>query len=110
MEQAASILTFLFSFNDDIRRFQWWILQVIGTGTIGVLTQLQDTADAAHPNFILSGLFMLGMVLAIWVLLSANARRFHAFDKSGWNNLWLFMPLIGPLYILYACGIKSENA
>ena len=41
--------------------------------------------------------------LLIWVLpgLAVSVRRLHDIGKSGWNVLWVFLPIIGWIMLLY---------
>lgn len=36
-------------------------------------------------------------------------RRFHDSDHSGWNILWILVPIVGEVRILYSCGLQSKR-
>ena len=70
-------------------------------------------------NFIVSivltllGLDLILGLYGLFVLVSGWAvfcRRMHDINKSGWNWLWLFLPLVGPIIILvYLCIPTKEG-
>ena len=33
--------------------------------------------------------------------LAFGARRLHDINKSGWNQLWVLIPLLGAIYLIY---------
>ena len=43
--------------------------------------------------------------------LAVAVRRYHDVNKSGWNHLWLFVPIIGYIVVLvYLCSASvNEN-
>ncbi len=47
--------------------------------------------------------FSLGTIYSILVIvpgLAVGARRLHDIGKSGWNQLWMFLPIIGVIYLI----------
>ena len=48
-------------------------------------------------------------LLAFIPSLSVAVRRLHDVNKSGWNMLWIFLPLIGIFYVLYLEIIKGSE-
>ena len=47
-------------------------------------------------------------ILCIIPSLSVTIRRLHDVNKSGWNLLWIFLPIIGAIYLIYLY-IKKGN-
>ena len=47
-------------------------------------------------------------ILCIIPYLSVTIRRLHDVNKSGWNLLWIFLPIIGAIYLIYLY-IKKGN-
>lgn len=40
--------------------------------------------------------------------LAVGARRLHDINRSGWNLLWLFLPLLGAIYLIYLLVQPSD--
>ena len=40
-------------------------------------------------------------LLALIPSLSLTIRRLHDVNKSGWNLIWIFLPIIGAIYLIY---------
>lgn len=84
----------------------WWFVLV--TGIAGFVASILDGivfgSGLSDPNWISTAL-NLGLFLPI---LSVIFRRLHDHGKSGWNVCWMFLPLLGALYILYLMIIDGE--
>jgi uncharacterized membrane protein YhaH (DUF805 family) len=106
--QFMSSAAGLFSFKGRITRGEWWALQVLVCIIVGVAIYLRIHTGNAEPHLIAHLAGLLLNVAGLWIGLAAAARRFHDRGKSGWNALWQLLPIIGSIYILYACGI-TEN-
>ena len=69
-------------------------------------------------NFLVSlvcsllGLESLSLDYALFVLIpgwAVFARRMHDVNRSGWNWLWLFLPLIGAIIVLVFLCTPSKS-
>ena len=59
-----------------------------------------------------SSIGILGTIFNLIVLipsLSITARRLHDINKSGWNLLWMLIPIFGALYIIILNILKSTD-
>lgn len=109
----------LFTIEGRIPRSQYWLamLMYIGVavaaalvayllsslfpGTVGGDGSVTVTGIAALPYILLS----LGYtVLSIWSGICVNAKRCHDRGRSGWFQLIILIPLIGPLWYMIECG------
>ncbi len=91
------------------RRKEYWffilINAIISIG-LSIVDQIIGTANAE------SGFGVLGTVYALVILVPAIAvtiRRLHDTNKSGWWILIIFIPIIGPLVLLYFMIIDSDE-
>ena len=46
----------------------------------------------------------------VWVLpsLAVAVRRLHDIGKSGWNLLWILLPIVGAIMLIYWCCQDSQ--
>lgn len=65
-----------------------WLIVLI-LGGMGEVFIIFRTIDAMY------GIAVLIPSLALFV------RRMHDINKSGWNILWIFVPLLGWIYLVY---------
>ena len=49
------------------------------------------------------------LIIAIWIVFAANAKRYHDLGKSGWNSLLCFIPIIGPPYLFLKLGVSKNG-
>lgn len=91
----------------------WWfylgllLIGFVGQVLVGFLTVLS-------PIFGLLGAVIVGIVMLLLNIsaLCCSVRRLHDRDKSGWNLLWMLLPLLGVLYLLVLWmlpGTDGEN-
>ena len=107
-EEQPNIHVFiLFSFDGRITRltfWKYWIAVVVVGSLVGVLPYLASLADfqpiTTAVLVVYYGYAVIGVVS--WAALSI--KRWHDLGKSGWWNLVLFIPLIGPIWWLIAVG------
>ncbi len=109
----------LFTIDGRIPRSQYWlaVLIYIGAsvavtmvvyalnsllaGSIGEDGDAAITGIAAVPYILL----LLGYtVLSIWSGICVNAKRCHDRGRSGWFQLIMLIPLIGPLWYMIESG------
>jgi uncharacterized membrane protein YhaH (DUF805 family) len=80
-----------------------------GAAGMAALRQQQEQnalfrANRSPPN-VMPILFLASIVVA-W---SVTTRRFHDTGRSGWNNLWWFLPVIGQFILIIFCIFPSEK-
>ncbi len=99
----------LFSFNGRIRRLHYW-LGAIGSGIVlGVIAGVGISLGAmlSHgegPGVVGGLVYVIVMVLAIWIGLALQIKRWHDRDKS-WVWIFIsFIPIVGPIWVLVECG------
>lgn len=101
-----------FSVSGRYGRTMFWVTMAISTGLSWLSGQLAFRKathengfimpDTSDPRFWVSaGL----VVLAFWFSAVACIKRLHDRGKSGWWYLLLFVPVIGPLWVLVALGL-----
>ena len=46
----------------------------------------------------------------VWLLpgLAVSVRRLHDIGKSGWNLLWILLPIVGAIMLIYWCCQDSQ--
>ncbi|MDQ4062232.1 MAG: DUF805 domain-containing protein [Pseudomonadota bacterium] len=92
----------LTSFEGRINRQPFWmatlVLVVINIIASVVITALFGDSTLAQLLQLLVALALLYPSLAV------AAKRWHDRDKSGWWNLIVLIPLVGPLWYVIECG------
>ena len=84
--------------------FWYWVLAtfIIGfvVGFVGVLT-VGESATNAISNILQLALLLPGLAVAV--------RRLHDTGRSGWNLLWVLLPLVGAIIlIVFYCQASRE--
>ena len=101
----------LFSFSGRIPRSAFWIVSSI-MAPIGTATgyQLFITHDTGLIRVAVLTVYVLWLITSIWISLAIYAKRWHDCGKSGWMSLVLFIPLVGPFWLLGYCGfVKGQS-
>ena len=84
----------------------WWF--VLATTIAGFVTGILDGIifgiEVSDPTWITLAL-QFGLFLPT---LSVIFRRLHDHGKSGWNICWIFLPLLGAIYLIYLMIIDGE--
>lgn len=105
--QGMSIWQLWFSFRGRASRSVYWLGLVVPSIVIYVLLVIADHAvgtlhyidPTAQPIGIMSAVFSIFM---IWPNLAVGAKRCHDRDRTGWFQLILLIPIIGPIwYVIY---------
>ena len=109
----------LFGFNGRIGRGMWWLAQVVGIPIIylvgaSLLVGLvaASPAETAQDLNIVLGASMIFILVAafitgVWINFSSTIQRYHDRGKSGFWSLMLFIPIIGPIWVIIECGFCS---
>jgi uncharacterized membrane protein YhaH (DUF805 family) len=109
----------LFGFNGRIGRGMWWLAQVIGIPIIylvgaSLLVGLvaASPAETAQDLNIVLGVSMIlilaaAFITGVWINFSSTIQRYHDRGKSGFWSLILFIPIIGPIWVIIECGFCS---
>jgi uncharacterized membrane protein YhaH (DUF805 family) len=83
-------------------QFWYWVLFVI-LGHVGV------SIAAGLYFFPLAPLLPLLWSLAVFVPnIAVCTRRLHDTNRTGWQQLWAFVPLFGWIYLMYLCVQPSD--
>ncbi|MEN9704210.1 MAG: hypothetical protein RLZZ393_89 [Pseudomonadota bacterium] len=101
MSWFLAVLRQYATFRGRARRREYWTYLLVYFGFY-ILCMLADmltgTFDLETEGGLLSGLYILGMVLPS---LAVSVRRLHDTDRSGWWLLIGFVPLLGQIVLLY---------
>ena len=118
------ITSVLFSFNGRISRSEYWLkgvlvivaaiiaLQILTAIIVAAAGSGAAAADDADTGIaaLFAGLgialllWFLAAIPLLWITLALYAKRFHDRGKTGWMALVVFIPIIGPFWILIECG------
>ena len=124
-------LAYYFSFTGRMSRSQFWLKFQLPALIFGALYMALYTVEYphmfdmfTHPNpdltpeqmqalmqpvdnplvRLVGTLFGIAQLALFIAILSANVRRYHDRDKSGWWVLIMLIPFIGPLWLLIEIG------
>lgn len=75
---------------------------------IGAVCSFSTSKDGIHPIMIKSLITIFNVGLFI-PSISVSIRRLHDVNKSGWNMLWLFLPVIGIIILIIYWLQKSDK-
>ena len=93
-----------FLFDGEIGRRAWWFSIVLCVAVYLVLLGIIFGG-------VFGGYLWLPLVVAyLWAIFAINAKRWHSLNRSGWNSLVWFIPIFGPLYVLYHLGFQPPAA
>lgn len=115
-EAVVSVFSKYATFSGRATRSEYWYFGlfniIIIWGLIGVCTLLGAIFQGSDGAF---GGFMIGNILnriysiaTIIPILAVSVRRLHDTGRSGFNLLWLFLPVIG-LIIIFVYMVTGSN-
>ena len=94
----------IFDFKGRASRWEYWGGNGLGGGLIIIVSEL----IWAFTYSVLFDLFVTVLYLyLLFAAFSCSVRRLHDVGKSGWNILWVIIPL-GVFYLLYLYVQPSE--
>lgn len=94
-----------FSGRSTRSAYWWWALFQIIVAV--VIATVEGGGTSAVGDGAASFAYNPGIIGLIWSLanlipgLAVSVRRLHDLDKSGWNLLFAFIPLIGAILLIY---------
>ncbi|SER16712.1 Uncharacterized membrane protein YhaH, DUF805 family [Amphritea atlantica] len=103
----------LFSFEGRIGRKTFWLASLasalvtwaITAGLVAMLVAAINTSsDPASGIITYIALTFLLCIPTGWIGLALQAKRWHDRNKSAWWILIMFVPLIGPFWVLIEAG------
>ena len=108
---AMNYLRAFFGFHGRMNRFQYAMVMLIGyLGPIIIFALTWPSLRAMGDLGIFTG--MTPLIVMIWVLFAATAKRFHDINKSGFASLCVCIPIMGivtPLVLLFYPGDTLDN-
>ena len=103
-------------FSGRARRSEYWgtvlfnaLIQAVLTIILSFVCTILFSSIEINGEVTFSPLFFLLLSIPkyiyslVWFLpgLAVAARRLHDIGKSGWNLLWIFLPIIGWIMLIY---------
>ncbi|WDZ78712.1 DUF805 domain-containing protein [Ensifer adhaerens] len=102
------------SFDGRIGRQTWWLAQIvvwIATAAAvfaGAALLALSGVDNYAAGFSLMHLLVFVILIAnLYFSFTVNTKRWHDHGRSGWWNLALFVPVVGPLLGLVMLGFLA---
>ena len=110
-------------FSGRARRSEYWgtvLFNVIAQVVLSVVLVavlviwFSSTEMNADVSVVRLSLIMIKAVRSlynlIWLLpgLAVAVRRLHDIGKSGWNLLWVLLPIVGAIMLIYWCCQDSQ--
>ena len=98
-------------FSGRARRSEYWGT-VLFNGLVNlafrILLIVGIMLEAKEVTFLL--LICLGVYSLAWLLpgIAVSVRRLHDIGKSGWNLLWILLPIVGAIMLIYWCCQDSQ--
>ena len=91
------------NFNGRARRSEYWyftlanLLFLIPFYILGIVG---TTSDNSGLSILGMGVYMIVALGTLVPSLAVAVRRLHDLNKSGWNYLFVLIPLVGPIILL----------
>lgn len=103
-----ALFRYFFLFQGQIGRAQWWLARLcwfifMMAVVVAITVPAVLNASGKEPHFP----FLIQVLLTViyWVMaFSLNMRRFRDRGKDGIWALVMWVPVIGPLWVLIECG------
>lgn len=101
----------IFSFKGRLRRTYLFLLSILYTSLLlsGIFCLCSED-EILTP--VMKFLGVLLILTSLWIMIAAKARRCHDLGHSGWYQLMVLIPLLGPIiniYILLGQGMPVSN-
>ena len=109
-ESLTSVFNKYATFTGRARRSEYWwfticyhvIVFIFNFTQLGMLLQVMSgEMTFTDPSYTI--MLMASVVVGFGLFLpylAVTVRRFHDIGKSGWNNLWAAIPLVGVIIVL----------
>lgn len=98
-------VSLLFSFKGRTTRTVFWAVTLALAAWSVVFDQIIGPIGPDRPMTIGQGIVvLLNFILATWIGLAVQIKRWHDLDKSGWWAMLSLVPIIGWIWILVECG------
>lgn len=82
-------------FSGRSRRSEFWWFYLFGL-IVGVAINIISLVSGTL-GYILAGLYWVATIVPN---LAVSVRRLHDIGKSGWNLLWMFLPIVGAILLI----------
>ena len=105
MNWYVTVLKKYAEFNGRSRRSEYWYFVLISTVISWALMAMDYFIWGNYQLGIMSSLYSL---IVLVPSLAVMVRRLHDTGRSGWNVLWLFLPLIGAILLLVWLATDGE--
>lgn len=80
-------------FNGRARRAEYWYFWLFNFIVSAVLSALGSVSDVFSY---ISGLYAIAVIVPE---IAVAVRRLHDIGKSGWNFLWILLPIVGAIML-----------
>jgi len=108
MDYWLKVVTKYADFSGRASRAEYWnfmLFNLIFFFAISFLDILLGTFDFEIGRGILGTLYIFATIIPS---LSVTIRRLHDVGESGWMHLIVFVPIFGPIYLLYLLSKKGD--
>lgn len=101
----------IFSFKGRINRLKYWLhsLLPIFFLILGVIPLVIAGEEGIEPNPLFSILMLVLWIVAIWISLAIQVKRWHDLDQSGWWMLIGFIPYVNIIVFIMLGFTKGTN-
>ena len=97
-----SIFRVWFGPDKRINRREFWLMGFIPLLCVNIAIGVVDTVLGA------TGLLITGAIATTVVSFLVAAKRWHDMNKSGWNSLAFFIPLLGYVVFIWLGFVKGN--
>ncbi len=113
MDAVKHVFSNFATFSGRARRSEYWyffLFSTIVTSLLGIFSK-QVPVEISGQVFMIqeNKLLSLYQLIVFLPTLAVVIRRLHDVGKSGWNYLWVFLPIIGWIMMLVWLCRDSER-
>ncbi len=100
----------LFSFEGRIGRRSFWVVTLT---MLALSAEVQRVLGSFGPDNPMTAstaiLSLLWFVIAVWIILAIQVKRWHDIGKTGWWAAISFVPILGPVWVIIQCGFMKGS-
>jgi serine/threonine protein kinase len=101
----------LFSLEGRINRLRYWLngLIPIAIMMVGVVILGATTREDTGTNPIGGIIMLVAVIIAIWISVAINVKRWHDLDHSGWWTIAGFIPYVNVIVLIILGFVKGTE-
>jgi uncharacterized membrane protein YhaH (DUF805 family) len=105
---TSSLWTAFFSFNGRMGRTEYLAVLVASLVAFVLVAAVNSAADPTYDPLASTVLVVSGVIL-LWIRLASSCKRFHDYNRSGWNCIGLAVPFLN-VYFFFELLAQARHS